>query len=401
MQVVILAAGEGTRMRPLTERRPKPMLTVAGRPLVDHVAQTAVSAGADELIVVVGYEGQQIRDHFGERLNGVPIRYAEQTTQAGTADAVAAASEYLDGPFAVLNGDNRYNPNTLLRLFENCPAIACTHVDTPSNYGVVETDHGQVVGLHEKPDDPDSNLVNAGGYCFPASAREHLEVSMSERGERELTDVFNRVIEDTDVSPIQLDDWLDVGRPWELLEANERAIEQRSRNVQGDVHEDATLNGAVVVEPGATVGPGALIEGPAVIQTGASVGPSAYIRGPTLLEPDVSVGQGSEIENSVVMAGTTIDRLVYVGDSIVGRACHLGGRTTLVNELQDGAPIRCTVKGTMTSTGRTSFGAVLGDEVKTAVGTTIDPGVMLDGGTTTTPAENVTADTGAKMSREH
>jgi len=109
MQTLVLAAGQGTRMRPLTERWPKPMLPVAGRPLVAHTATAAVRAGASRLVFVVGYEADAVRDRFGTAFEGVPVDYAVQDVQRGTADAVrVGVAELDDGPFAVLNGDNLY-----------------------------------------------------------------------------------------------------------------------------------------------------------------------------------------------------------------------------------------------------------------------------------------------------
>ncbi|MDQ2052986.1 sugar phosphate nucleotidyltransferase, partial [Natronolimnohabitans sp. A-GB9] len=203
---------------------------------------------------------------------GVPISYAVQTEQAGTAHAVNAAREHIDGPFAVLNGDNLYDPDAIARLFEACPGVCAIEVDDPRNYGVLSTDDGAVTGIVEKPDDPPTNLANAGAYAFPERAREWLEVPESERGEHEITDVLDRVIEGFTVTPITLDRWLDVGRPWELLEANEWKLGELEGRVDGDVSDDAHLEGDVVVEDGATVKPGVVIEGPALVRSGATVG---------------------------------------------------------------------------------------------------------------------------------
>ena len=205
MQAVILAAGEGTRMRPLTENTPKPMLPVADRPLVAHTADTAIDAGADELIFVVGYEADAVREYFGDSYGGVPVQFAVQAEQLGTADAVNAASEYLDGPFAVLNGDNLYDEQSLTDLFDAAPSIAAYRVPDPSNYGVLSTDGDTVTAIVEKPDDPPTELANAGAYAFPAVASEWLDVPMSDRGEREITDVVARVIEEHGVTAVEVE----------------------------------------------------------------------------------------------------------------------------------------------------------------------------------------------------
>jgi len=392
MQAVVLAAGEGTRMRPLTENTPKPMLPVADRPLVAHTADTAIAAGAEELIFVVGYEADAVREFFGDSYNGVPVEFAVQEEQLGTADAVNAAREYLDGPFAVLNGDNLYDEASLAELFDAAPSIAAYGVPDPSNYGVLSTDGDRVTAIIEKPADPPTQLANAGAYVFPAEAREWLDVEMSERGEREITDVVTQVIEAYDVTAVEVDRWLDVGRPWELLEANEWKVGEVTRRIDGKVRGDADLRGDVVVEAGAVVEPGVVIEGPAIVRSGATVGPNAYIRDATVLGEDTHVGHGVEVKNSVVMADTNVPHVSYVGDSVLGTDVNLGASTQVANLRHDGEPVKLTVKGDRVSTGRRKFGIVAGDGVRTAINTSLDAGVVLSAGATTTPGETVTRD---------
>src|SRR5699024_9462508 len=200
MQTVLLAAGEGTRMRPLTTHTPKPMLPVADRPLCAHTADAAIEAGTDELVFVIGYEADAVREYFGAEYRGVPVSYATQDEQLGTAHAVRAAREHLDGDFAVLYGDDLYDPASINDLFESVPGISAYRAENPENYGVLDTDGGEVVGVTEKPDDPDTNLVSAGACVLPSEAREWLDVEQSERGEYELTDVLDRVFAEYEVS---------------------------------------------------------------------------------------------------------------------------------------------------------------------------------------------------------
>ncbi|MFB1063236.1 bifunctional sugar-1-phosphate nucleotidylyltransferase/acetyltransferase [Natrinema sp. H-ect4] len=394
MKAVVLAAGQGTRMRPLSESVPKPMLPVADRPLAAHTVDAAVDAGADEIVLVIGYEGETVRNYFGAEHRGVPVSYAVQEEQAGTADAVNAARDHIEGPFAVLNGDNLYDQAAIDRLFDACPAVCAIEVDEPSNYGVLSTDgeDGLITEIVEKPADPPTNLANAGAYAFPPEAREWLEVPASERGEHEITDVVARVIDEYDVTPITLERWLDVGRPWELLEANEWKLAEMERRIDGDVSEDATLEGAVVVEDGATVEPGVVIEGPALIREGAEIGPNAYVRGATLVGPDAEIGHSVEIKNSIVSRGTSVSHLSYVGDSVLGRDVNFGAGTNVANLRHDDADIRFTVKGERVSTGRRKFGVVAGDEVKTGINTSLTPGLKLETGATTMSGETVARD---------
>ncbi len=392
MKAVVLAAGEGTRIRPLSASLPKPMLPVADRPLVAHTVDAAIDAGADEVVLVIGYEAATVREYFGETYRDVPISYAVQEEQAGTAHAVNAASDRLDGPFAVLNGDNLYDPDAIARLFEEAPAVCAIEVDDPSNYGVLSTTDGTVTDIVEKPADPPTNLANAGAYAFPERAREWLEVPRSERGEHEITDVLAKVIDQYAVTPITLERWLDVGRPWELLEANEWKLGDLERRIDGDVSDGATLEGDVVVEEGATVRSGVVIEGPALIRSGATVGPNAYVRGATLIDEGAKVGHAVEVKNSVLSPGATVGHLSYVGDSVLGRDVNFGAGTTVANLRHDDASVKFTVKGERVSTGRRKFGVVAGDGVKTGINTSLTPGLKLEADARTRPGETVDRD---------
>ena len=392
MQTVILAAGQGTRMRPLTDRRPKPMLPVADRPLMAHTADAAVEAGASELLLVVGYEADDVRAYFGDEYRGVPVAYAVQAEQRGTAHAVRAARERLEGAFAVLNGDDIYDPASIERLFEAAPAVGTYEVDDPRPYGVFDIDDGDVTEVVEKPDDPPSNRVNVGAYVLPAEAREWLDVGASERGEEEITDVLARVIDERSVRAVDIDRWMGVGRPWELLEANEWKLGELDRDLRGEVADTAELRGDVVVEDGATVEPGVVVEGPVLVRAGAHVGPNAYVRGHTLLGEGARVGNAVEVKNSVVMAGTAVPHLSYVGDSVLGREVNFGAGSTVANLRHDDEPVRLTVKGERVSTGRRKFGVVVGDGAKTGIETTLNAGVTLSTDARVGPNATVTRD---------
>ncbi len=394
MQTVVLAAGEGTRMRPLTARRPKPMLPVAGRPMLEHILDTAVDAGASSLVLVVGYHDDAVKRHLGNRYRDVPITYAIQESQEGTAHAVQAALPYLDdAPFVVIAGDNLYDQETMADLYASAPALGSFEVDDPRPYGVLDLAGDRVTGVIEKPDDPPSNRVNASAYAFEARALSWFDdVEKSERGEYELTDVLARQIEAGEVRAVTFERWLDVGRPWELLAANEWMVGGLDRDLRGEVHDDAEIIGDVLIETGATVRRGVTIEGPATVKTGAEIGPNAYVRGTTTVGEGAKVGHAVEIKNAVLMTGATVGHLSYVGDSVLGRDVNLGAGTTVANLRHDGADVEVTVKNESVSTGRRKFGVVVGDSVKTGIDTSLNAGVKLSADTWTGPGETVTGD---------
>ena len=129
-----------------------------------------------------------------------------------------------------------------------------------------------------------------------------------------------------------------------------------------------------------------------LVRSGADVGPNAYVRGATLLAEDTHVGTSVEVKNSVLMAGTHVPHLSYVGDSVLGRDVNFGAGTNVANLRHDDADVRFAVKGDRISTGRRKFGVVAGDGVKTGINTSLSPGLRLSPGTTTTPGESVTRD---------
>lgn len=284
MQAIVVAADQGTRMGPLTDGRPKPLLPVAGKPMLEHVLDTAAPY-VDSYVVVVGYEGDQIRDRVGATYAGLPVAYAEQAEQLGTAHAVGQAEPYVAEDVLVLNGDVYVTATLVEKLAaQTGTAMAVMPVENPSVYGVVELDGDQVTSVVEKPPNPPTNLANLGLYRFTPQIFENIKrTELSERGEYELTDALKMALADG-VTAVEYDGpWLDIGRPWELLEANSYLLDDLNRDLQDEVAAGATLKGPVIVEAGARVCDGTYIKGPVRIQAGADVGPNAYVRGSTVI----------------------------------------------------------------------------------------------------------------------
>ncbi|MFB6095605.1 MAG: bifunctional sugar-1-phosphate nucleotidylyltransferase/acetyltransferase, partial [Halodesulfurarchaeum sp.] len=228
----------------------------------------------------------------------------------------------------------------------------------------------------------------------PHEAKSWLDVEKSARGELELTDVLERTSKAFDVEAVPVDRWLDVGRPWELLAANEWKLEELDRSIEGQVHQSAELVGDIVVEEGATVRAGVVIEGPALVRSGATVGPNAYLRGSSLLCEDVHVGHAVEVKNSVILPGTNVAHLSYVGDSVLGQDVNFGAGTTVANLRHDDEPVTMRIKGEVVSTGRRKFGVVAGPGAQTGINTSLNAGVKLPADSHTKPGETVLRDPG-------
>ncbi|MBA7693905.1 Bifunctional protein GlmU [subsurface metagenome] len=221
MKAVILAAGEGSRMRPLTYTRPKVMLTIANKPILEHLLIEARSAGIEEFILIVGYHDEQIRNHFG---NGekwrVNIDYCTQRKQLGTADAVRMVEGMVNGHFLMMNGDiivNHQDIKSITNGKDN--TMSLVEVENTEDLGMVEISKDKVVRIHEKVGKPPSNLANAGLYLFtPEIFTAISKTSTSPRGEYEITDSLQVLIDQGHrVSYQTVSYWLDFSYPWDLL----------------------------------------------------------------------------------------------------------------------------------------------------------------------------------------
>jgi glucose-1-phosphate thymidylyltransferase len=233
MKAVALAAGGGTRLRPLTEDKPKGMVEVDGKPILTHCFEQLTALEADELIVVVGYRKQDIMEHYGDEFNNIPITYTHQREQKGIAHGLLTAEDHIDDDFMLMLGDNIFNANlqdVVRRQREDRADAAFLVGEVPweeaSRYGVCDTNnYGEVTDIIEKPDDPPSNLVMTGFYTFtPAIFYACHLVQASNRGEYEISEAIDLLIQSgRTIDAVELDGWrIDIGYPEDRDEAEKR-----------------------------------------------------------------------------------------------------------------------------------------------------------------------------------
>ncbi|MBS3802262.1 MAG: NTP transferase domain-containing protein, partial [Candidatus Thermoplasmatota archaeon] len=226
MKCVMLAAGEGKRMHPLTYTQPKVMLPIANKPVIEWNLIHAKQAGITDFLFVVGYKDEQVRSYFqdGSKWN-VHIEYVNQGKPQGTGHAVGMVESFVDD-FLVLCGDTIFNTSDIKQIAKEKNSIGLYLVDNPTEYGIVETRNDNLVKIHEKMKDPFTNLINAGIYHFDKSlftALDHLK--KSPRGEYELTDAINNLTQKNPFTPYTLTEWQDVGYAWDLLDANKKMLQ--------------------------------------------------------------------------------------------------------------------------------------------------------------------------------
>ncbi len=397
MKAVILAAGEGTRMRPLTANLPKPLLPVAGKPFLRHTLEAVARAGIRDVTILIGWQGHRIRESFGRGEDlGLAIDYEEQTERLGTAHAIGRLREHVDGPFLSINGDIVVSGDGLRDLVAHHakvqgPILSLAEVPDPKPFGVVEMNGDLVKAIEEKPRTPKSHLINAGIYLFHPDIFALIDATpKSPRGEYEITDTIRMLLAKEDVHGLRLPgEWLDVGRPWDPLRANAFLLAPLKGEVRGSVDKGATLVGEVLVEDGAHVRPGSQVEGPTIIGAGAEIGPNCYIRPSTSVGPKAKVGNACEVKNSILMSGTHVPHQNYVGDSVLGERCNLGAGTKVANLRLDESNIRVMWRGSEVDTGLRKLGVIMGDDVKVGINASIDAGTIIGEGTFIGPGASV------------
>ena len=378
MKCIILAAGEGKRMRPLTYTRPKVMLPIANKPLLEWNLLNAIRAGIRDFIFIIGYKGEKVRDYFGDggRWN-VKIRYLNQGKPMGTAHAVSLLKGQVED-FVVMCGDTIFGDEDIKRVIEHRNSMGVVTVENPEQYGVVEIQGDKIVRIREKERGVKSNLVNAGIYHFDKDIFEFIDkTGISPRGEYELTDSINLMIREKTMRWIKLREWRDVVYPWHLLDANAEILKGIEKRVEGDVEKGAVINGDVIISKGTKILSGSYIEGPVVIGENCKIGPNCYIRPFTSIGNGCRVGNACEVKNSIIMDGSKIPHQNYVGDSIIGSNCNLGAGTKIANLRLDKKEITVTLNGERIKTGRKKLGAIIGDNVQTGINAMINPGTLI------------------------
>jgi UDP-N-acetylglucosamine diphosphorylase/glucosamine-1-phosphate N-acetyltransferase len=376
-QAVIMAAGEGQRMRPLTYTRPKVMIPLANKPILEHLVIALKEAGIEDFIFVVGYREEIIRNYFGEGAEwGVKIRYSQQKTQLGTADALRMVENLVKDSFVLANGDIILHPADVRKLIasnQNC--LTVVELDNVSGLGVIETEGGRVIRIHEKLADPPSHLANAGLYLFtPEIFAAVRSTPKSPRGEFEITDSIRNLISlGRPIEYLQIAEWFDLSYPWDLLNANEKLLQKLKGEIRGEVETNAHLEGEISLGRGSRIRSGAYLVGPIIIGDNCDIGPNCYIRPSTAVGHNCHIGASVEVKNSLIFSGSKVPHLSYVGDSVIGENCNLGAGTKIANLRLDKKDISV---GTV-DTRRRKLGAILGDKVETGINSNINVGTMI------------------------
>lgn len=392
MHLVIMAAGEGSRMRPLTDTTPKPLLKVCGDTLIEKNIDPIISA-FDDIYIIVKYKKERFSEYFWENHLGKPIHYIEQWEQNGTGAAILALNGKISGEFVILSGDDLYEPSDILKLAhtEGYGALSKS-VENPQNFWIFEYSGDTVTGIVEKPTDPTiGNQAYIGVLKLDSEIFDTLRgLPLSPRGELEITDLMKIYIEQRKFSIIEAQGrWITIGYPWDLLKAHDILIGGYTETVNkwAIIEPNVYINGNVYLEEGVILKSGTYIEGNVYFGKNCEVWPYTHIRGNTYFWDDTRAGSFSEIKWCYFGDGTVVAQNAVIVDTVAGNHINFASGVITTNLRHDGKTIRAMSKGTLVDTGRRKLWAIVGDHTHFGANTTIYPGRTIETGGTSLPWE--------------
>jgi len=328
MKALFLVGGFGTRLRPITNDLPKPMVPIMGKPLLERSFENLKRHGIDDVVLSMCYQPDKIENYFGDgKKFGVHITFVTEETPLGTAGAIKNAQDFFDDTFLVFNADilSDIDFTEMIRFHKDRKAlatIAATEVDNPCDYGVMEHDgNGFITGFKEKPKphESDSRLINAGVYIFEPELMDHIPQGRTVSIERETYPLLLQMGYKMAVYD-RCSYWLDLGTPQKYLKVHRDILEglisigecdytknQKHISKTAKMHPTARITEPVYIGDDAEIGPNASVGPGTVVYRGAVVGSGASVVGSVVWD-NVKIENGASVENSVVMSDCVVAR---------------------------------------------------------------------------------------------
>ncbi|PIT85955.1 nucleotidyl transferase [Candidatus Micrarchaeota archaeon CG10_big_fil_rev_8_21_14_0_10_59_7] len=376
---VVLAAGNGVRLWPITEHIPKVMVRVLGKPMLEWICE-GIDRDAEKIVLVVGAKKEKVEEWAAASRFRSKIVLVEQSERLGTGHALLQAEKEIKDDFVVLNGDNFFGADAFGRIAsEGGYWCFSKKVEDKRHYGVFETDSGRLKWFVEKPEEGGPGLANLNLMRLPKEFFGYLrKLGKSPRGEYELPDALLAFAKKKDIVVHELETyWSDVGFFWNLLDANAYAAENlMDEKRDGEIEKGAIVKGKVHLGIGSVIKAGTVVQGPCYIGDNCAVGPGAVLRPVTVLEGDNHVGVHADLKNCLFMRGADAHS-AYVGDSVVCGGVNLGAGTRTANLRFDEEPVDVYFRDKKVNSGKRKLGCVVGAGTKTGVNTSINCGVLI------------------------
>ncbi len=390
MKTVILAAGVGNRVKPLSINKSKVMIKIMGKPLMQYVIENVAAAGFKDMVVVIGQNDEDIKSYFGDGSKfGVNIQYVNQKEALGMANAVTTAEHLVGDSFFVVNGGDIFEPSLLKAMvseFESSKAdivLSCKPVKETWKFGIIaKNENGDVTKFVEKPEkgkEP-SNLAVIGVYILNKKIFDHYKkVAVSDQ---QYEDAIQSFIDDGGkVRAVSYNGFFGSFKyPWDLLTLNkyfmDKFLTERKISDSASISDKAVIDGNVFIGDNVRVLEGAVIKGPCYIGAGSLIGTNACVRDYSNIGNGCLIGVSSEVTRSIIGDGCWL-HTNYIGDSVLSDNCKFGAGTKTANLRFDEKDVKVNVKGKALDTGMKKFGVIAAENCRTGINSSLMPGVKM------------------------
>ena len=390
MKTLILAAGKGSNLYPLTETRPKPMFSICGKPVLEYIIRGLVETGNHDIIMVVGHHGEKIKAYFerGERFDAA-IQYIEQPQRTGIGEAMLLAEKkFVPGEhFLLVYADILFESNIFaetLKTFRGKLAPVAAITLTPTfypYYGNVSID--QQIGITKIMSPLDE--TQAGSYVLAGVfVLDYSFLGLLKEANGDMQTAFTRLVQQQGIfGSIFQPEWIDLGYPWNVLDANRFLMKSyRYAKIANTVKMEGnvTINGPVQIEDDVVISANTILNGPCYIGKGTYIGNNVLVRSNTSIGANCIIGYGVELKNCVLFDNVRVGRLSFVGDSVVGEDVELGSGIMTVNNVMTGETVKMTINNQPVDSGLVKLGAFIGDHAKVGASNTLTPGTIIPAG---------------------
>jgi UDP-N-acetylglucosamine diphosphorylase / glucose-1-phosphate thymidylyltransferase / UDP-N-acetylgalactosamine diphosphorylase / glucosamine-1-phosphate N-acetyltransferase / galactosamine-1-phosphate N-acetyltransferase len=387
MKALILAAGQGRNLYPLTEIRPKPMFSICGKPVLEYIVQGLVETGNRDILMVIGHQGEKIKQYFerGERF-GAMIQYLEQDEPTGIGQAVLMAEQkFVPGErFLLVYADILFETNIFadtLATYNMKLAPVASITITPKihvYYGNVSINrHIGITNIVENLDE-----TQAGSYVLAGVfVLDYTFLGLLKEANGNMKVAFENLVQRQGLyGSIYEHEWIDLGYPWNVLDANRFLMKSyRHAKIASTVTFEGhvTINGPVQIEDDVTIGSGSVINGPCYIGEGTYIGNNVLVRRNTSIGAKSVIGYGVELKNCVLFNHVKVGRLSFIGDSVIGDHVELGSGIMTVNVLQNRDNVTVMIEDREMDSGLNKLGAFIGDQAQVGASNTLGPGTII------------------------
>jgi UDP-N-acetylglucosamine diphosphorylase/glucosamine-1-phosphate N-acetyltransferase len=391
---------------------PKPMLPLGGKPTLEHVIQNIKEAGLTDITIVVGYLKDQIIDYFGTGYDlGVDLQYVEQSQMESVEAAMLAVEDqFKDEPyFFVAHADFLANSEIITRTMETHNelesdlTITINLVENPSLFGIAVIDEeARIKRIIEKPEEgtSPSNFAISGLYIYPNTIFEAIHKhKILDQATQHFIDTNKRVY-----ASVWEKDWSEITYPWDIIPANMFVLDKLLKGKGSFISETATISGNVRIDGPVYIGknviirPGATLVGPLYIGNDTYIGTNSLLRKYCSIGNNVTVGFGVEVKNSIILDDTSVGRLSYIGDSVIGRNVEFGAGSQTWNLMPGNKPICMKFDDQEIKVPREKFGAIIGDNTFIGINISIFPGRKIGNSSIISPGVIIEEDIESQVS---